>query len=61
MFLEETGLKFDVAGLVHTMDVSKASGNGEVRRNLRKGMVHIPDILRLSVQTRIIHTCIVNT
>lgn len=61
MFAKEFRLEFNVTGLVNTVDVTEAGGDGEVRSNFRKSLVHIPNVLWLSVQGGIINATVVNT
>jgi hypothetical protein len=61
MFAKEFRLEFNVTGLVNTVDVTEAGGDGEVRPNFRKSLVHIPNVLWLSVQGGIINAAVVNT
>src|SRR5579859_4997843 len=61
MFIEEFRVETDISGFVDTVDVSKASGNGEIRSNSGKCAVDIPDILRLSIQRSIINASVIHT
>lgn len=58
---EKLRVQLDVAGLVHTVDVSESSGDGEVRRDRGEGSIDLIDILRLSVERVVIDTSVVNT
>ena len=60
MFSEEFRMETHVAWFVDAMDVSKGSGNGEIRPNLGEIVVYVPDIFGLGVQGSIIHAGIVN-
>ncbi len=49
MFAQQLGSKLDISGLVDTVDVSEAGGNGEVGGDLAERRVDVPNILRLGV------------
>jgi hypothetical protein len=54
-------VKLDIAWLVHSVDVSECSGDGEVRANLGQSRVDLVDILRLSVEGIVVHVLVVDT
>lgn len=58
---EKLGMESDISWLVHTVDVTKSSSNGEVRRDWREGLVDSQDILGLSVKRVVINILIVDT
>jgi hypothetical protein len=58
---EETGLELDVTGLVDTVDVTEASGDGEVGRDLGEGLVDLVDVLGLSVEGVVVNVLVVDT
>lgn len=58
---QELGVKSDVAGLVDTVDVAEASGNGEVRADGGKSVVDIEDVLGLGVEGVVVNVLVVDT
>ena len=58
---EELGVELDVARLVDTVDVAEASGNGEVGRDGREGVVDVEDVLGLSVEGGVVNVLVVDT
>lgn len=58
---EELGVQADVAGLVHTVDVTETSGNGEVGGDGSKSLLDGEDILGLGVQGVVVDVLVVDT
>jgi hypothetical protein len=58
---EELGVKLDVTGLVDTVNVAEAGGDGEVGRDRGEGVVDIEDVLRLGVERVVINILVVDT
>lgn len=58
---EELGVELDVAGLVDTVDVAEASGNGEVGGDGRQGVVDVEDVLGLGVEGGVVNVLVVDT
>jgi len=58
---EKLGVKLDVAGSVHTVDVTEGSGNGEQVGDLGEGVVNVQNILGLGVEGSVIDLRVVNT
>lgn len=58
---EKLGVKLDVAGLVDTVDVTKASGDGEVGGDGGEGVVDVEDVLGLSVERVVVNILVVDT
>jgi hypothetical protein len=58
---QELGVQLDVAGLVDTVDVPEASGDGEVGGNTDKGLVDIVDVLGLGVERVVVDAGVVDT
>jgi hypothetical protein len=58
---EEAGLELDVTGLVNTVDVTEASGDGEVGRDLGEGLVDLVDVLGLGVEGVVVNVLVVDT
>lgn len=58
---EELGVQLDIAGLVDTVDIAEAGGNGEVWGDGRKGVVDVEDILGLGVERGVVDVLIVDT
>jgi hypothetical protein len=61
VLLEETRLELDIAGLVDTVDVTEASGDGEVGGDLRQLLVDVQDVLGLSVEGVVVNILVVDT
>lgn len=61
VLLEELGVQADVAGLVDTVHVTEASGNGEVGGDGGQGVVNGQDILGLGVQGVVVDVLVVDT
>ena len=61
MLREQLGVELDVTGLVDTVDVAKASGNGEVWADRRQGVVNRQDVLRLGVERVVVNILVVDT
>lgn len=57
---QKFGVKFDISGLVNTMDVSESSGDTEVWADGIQGRVDLPDVLRLSVELGVIDSGIID-
>lgn len=53
-------MKPDVAGLVDTVDVTEAGGNGEVGGDGGESRVDIPDVLRLRVERVVVYILVVH-
>lgn len=51
----------DVAGLVDTVDVTEASGNGEVRADGGEGVLDGQDVLGLGVEGVVVNILVVDT
>ena len=60
VLLEELGAELDVARLVDTVDVTEASGDGEVGGDGVKGLVDLVDVLGLSVEGVVVNGLVVN-
>lgn len=58
---EELGVQADVAGLVHTVDITETSGNGEVGGDGGEGLVDGQDVLGLGVQGVVVDVLVVDT
>ena len=58
---EELGVELDVAGLVDTVDVTKASGNGEVGADGGESVLDGQDVLGLGVEGVVVNILVVNT
>lgn len=58
---EKLRVQLDVAGLVHAVNVTEASGNGEVRGDGGESVVNVEDILRLSVEGVVVNILVVDT
>ena len=58
---EELGVELDVAGLVDTVNVTEASGNGEVGADLGEGLLDGQDVLRLGVEGVVVNILVVDT
>lgn len=54
-------LTLDVSGLVDTVDVAKAGGDGEERRDSGQLLVDVVDVLGLSVEGVVVDVLIVDT
>lgn len=54
-------LTLDVSGLVDTVDVAKAGGDGEERRDGRQLLVDVVDVLGLSVEGVVVDVLVVDT
>lgn len=61
MFSEEFGVEADISWFVDTVNISKGCSNGEVRANLCKIAVYIPNIFRLGVQRIVIDASVIDT
>ena len=60
--MQNHGFQADIAGRIDTMDVAKGRGHSEVAiRDGGEGLIDLPDLLRLSVQTGGIHISVVHT
>lgn len=57
---EQLGPELDVAGLIHTVHVAEAGGDGEVRRDGAEGLVDLVDVLGLGVEAVVVDTLIVD-
>jgi hypothetical protein len=58
---QKLGVELDVAGLVDTVNVTEASGNGEVRGDGRQGVVDVEDVLGLGVERVVVNILVVDT
>lgn len=58
---KETGLELDVAGLVDTVDVTEASGDGEEGRDLGESLEDLVDVLGLGVERVVVNVLVVDT
>jgi hypothetical protein len=58
---EKLGVELDVAGLVNTVDVTEASGDGEVRGDGGEGVVDVENILGLGVERVVVNILVVDT
>lgn len=58
---EELWVKLDVAGLVDTVNVSEASGNGKVWGDWGKSLVDGKNVLGLGVQRVVVNILVVNS
>ncbi|KAI6758907.1 hypothetical protein HG531_014047 [Fusarium graminearum] len=58
---EKLGVELDVARLVNTVDVTKASGDREVGGDGGESVVDVEDILGLSVERVVVNILVVNT
>lgn len=58
---EELGVELDVAGLVDTVDVTEASGNGEVGADGGEGVLDGQDVLGLGVEGVVVNILVVDT
>jgi hypothetical protein len=58
---EELGVELDVAGLVDTVDVTEAGGNGEVGADGAEGVVDGQDVLGLGVEGVVVNILVVDT
>lgn len=61
VLVEELGVEDDVAGLVHTMNVTESSGDGEVGADGGESGVDIEDVLGLGVETRVVDAGVIDT
>ena len=61
MLGQKLWVELDISGLVHTVNISECSSNGEVRRDGGESSVDIIDVLGLSVKSGIVDTSVVNT
>lgn len=61
VLLEELGAELDVARLVDTVDVTEASGDGEVGGDGVEGLVDLVDVLGLGVEGVVVNGLVVNT
>ena len=60
VLVEQLGVQLDVAGLVHTVHVTEASRNGEVRADRGESLVDFVDILGLCVEGVVIDILIID-
>jgi hypothetical protein len=58
---EQLGVQLDVAGLVDTVDVTEASGDGEVGADGGQGVVDGQDVLGLGVEGVVVDILVVDT
>lgn len=58
---KELGVQLNVAGLVDTVDVAEAGGNGEVGRDGREGVVDVENVLGLGVERGVVNVLVVDT
>lgn len=58
---EELRVQLDVAGLVDTVDVTEAGGDGEVRRDGRESLVDLVDVFGLGVEGVVVDVLVVDT
>lgn len=58
---EELGVELDVTGLVDTVDVTEASGNGEVGADGSEGVLDGQDVLGLGVEGVVVNILVVDT
>lgn len=58
---EELGVELDVAGLVDTVDVTEASGNGEVGADGSEGVLDGQNVLGLGVEGVVVNILVVDT
>jgi hypothetical protein len=58
---EKLGVKFNVTGLVHAVDVSESGSDGEIWRDGGKRIVNGKDVLGLGVKRVIINILIIDT
>lgn len=58
---EELGVELDVTGLVDTVNVTEASGNGEVGADGSEGVLDGQDVLGLGVEGVVVNILVVDT
>lgn len=58
---EQLRVQLDVSGLVDTVDVTEASGDGEVGGDGREGVVDVEDVLGLGVEGVVVDILVVDT
>ena len=58
---EELGVELNVTGLVDTVDVTEASGNGEVGADGSEGVLDGQDVLGLGVEGVVVNILVVDT
>jgi hypothetical protein len=61
MLAEEFWVKLDITRLVDTMDVTEASSDAEVGRNLGEGSPNVVDVFRLGVERVVVDIFVVDT
>jgi hypothetical protein len=61
MLAEKFGMELDVTRLVDTMDVTKASSNAEVGRDLGEGGPDVVDIFWLGIERVVVHVLVIDT
>lgn len=59
VFLKELRMKFDVSWLVHAVYVSESGCDGEIGRNRTQSLVHVKDIVWLSVERSVVDARVV--
>ena len=60
VLLQQLGVQTDVAGLVDTVHVTEASGNGEVGGDSGQGLVDGQDVLGLGVEGVVVDVLVVD-
>jgi len=58
---QELGVEVHVSGLVDSVDVSESGGDGEVGGDRDESRVHVVDVLRLGVQSRVVDSGVVDS
>lgn len=61
VLVQQLGVETDVARLVDTVDIAKASSNREVRGDGRKRLVDVVDVLGLGVEGVVVNILVVDT
>jgi hypothetical protein len=60
VLVEQLGVQLDIARLVNTVDVTEASSDGEVGRDLGEGGPDLVDVLGLGVERVIVNVLVVD-
>lgn len=53
-------VEFDIARLVDSVDVTKASSDREIRANLGKSLIDVVDVLGLGVEGVVVHLLVIH-